>query len=100
MQHDNGKSPKSDLVNQANQTEERTKDEPRMFSIEPFYAERRVLKANEAGEHRRQWERVRVIGISRDMNGEPAYLIEAFHNGTSSLAIEGEIKRLEKGNPL
>lgn len=71
-----------------------------MFSIEPYFAERRVLKANEAGEYRRQWERVRVIGISRDMNDEPAYLVELFHNGTSSLAIESEIKRLEKGSPL
>lgn len=71
-----------------------------MFSIEPYFAERRALKANDTGALKHVWERVRVIGISRDMNGEPAYLIEAFHNGTSSLAIEGEIRRLEKGNPL
>ncbi|MBC7149850.1 MAG: hypothetical protein H5U22_10755 [Rhizobium sp.] len=71
-----------------------------MFAIEPYFAERRVLKANEAGEYKHVWEHVRVIGVTKDMNNEPAYLIEAFHGGTSSLAIEGEIKRLEKGNPL
>lgn len=71
-----------------------------MFAIEPYFAERRVLKANDAGEHKRQWERVRVVGMTKDGAGEPAYLVELFHGGTSSLAIEGEIKRLEKGNPL
>lgn len=71
-----------------------------MFSIEPFYAERRVLKTNTDGEYKHQWERVRVVGMTKDDAGQPAYLIELFHNGTSSLAFEGEIKRLEKGNPL
>lgn len=100
MQHDSGKSPKSDLVNQANLTEETKGNEPRMFAIEPYFADRRVLKASGNGELKHTWERVRVVGVTKDTNNEPAYLVEAFHGGTSSLAIEGEIKRLEKGNPL
>jgi len=71
-----------------------------MFAIEPYFAERRVLKTSDNGEHQRTWERVRVVGMTKDDAGQPAYLVECFHNGTSSLAFEGEIRRLEKGNPL
>lgn len=72
-----------------------------MFALPtPYIAQREVFRETKNGGMKAEWENCKVIGIGTDDDGEPAYVVEVYHAGTSSLAIEPYIKRLEPGNPL
>ncbi|MDW9583464.1 hypothetical protein GOB17_28115 [Sinorhizobium meliloti] len=72
-----------------------------MFALPtPYIAQRQVFNETDNGGMKAEWQNCRVIGISKDDDGEPAYVVEVYHNGTSSLSIEPYVKRLERGNPL
>jgi hypothetical protein len=71
-----------------------------MFAITPYAAERQVMTETDDGKYKFEWERCRVIGVHKDTDGEPVYVVEVFHHGTSSLAFEFDVKRLEPGNPF
>ncbi len=72
-----------------------------MFALPtPYIAERQVMIDSDDGKYNFEWERCKVIGVGKDEDGEPVYVCETFHFGTSSLVLEAEVKRLERGNPL
>lgn len=72
-----------------------------MFALPtPYIAERQIFVETENGGMKAQWECCKVIGVGKDDGGEPCYVVEVFHNGTSSLSLEPDVKRLERGNPL
>lgn len=72
-----------------------------MFALPtPFIAERQIFETTPEGSMRSVWERCKVLGVGKDEDGEPVYVVEVYHNGTSSLSMEMDIKRLERGNPL
>lgn len=72
-----------------------------MFALPtPYIAERQIYERQPDGSYKYTWERCKVIGVGKDDDGEPAYVVEIYHNGTSSLALEQDVKRLERGNPL
>jgi hypothetical protein len=70
-----------------------------MIAINPYLAEYRVLVAKGDGKHQPEWRGCKVLGVTMD-DGEPKYIIEIYHGGTSSLTTTDEVKRSERGNPL
>lgn len=65
-----------------------------MFALPvPYVAERRVYTTQPNGKCTPSWEQCKVIGITKDDDGEPAYVVEVYHFDTQSLAIETEVKR-------
>ena len=59
-----------------------------MFVIpQPYIAYREKYETGDDGINR-VWEQCRVIGITTDEDGDPAYLVEVKHAGTVSLAVE------------
>lgn len=70
-----------------------------MIAVTPFFAEYQVCE-NTNGKHKFLWQPCKVLGIVKPPSHEPEYLIEIYHNGTSSLMTTGEVKRNERGNPL
>ena len=63
-----------------------------MFAITPYNARRQVFKA--AGESMTtSWQPCRVIGVTNDENGEPAYVVEYTSRGQYMLAVESYIRK-------
>jgi hypothetical protein len=58
----------------------------------PYIAERQVYEQQPDGKCTPSWEQCRVIGVTMQ-DDEPAYVVEIYHFGTQSLAIETEVKR-------
>lgn len=64
-----------------------------MFALPvPYIAERQVYTTQPDGKCIPSWERCKVIGVTMQ-DDEPAYVVEIYHFGTQSLAIETEVKR-------
>lgn len=82
-------------INQRRETENGN-----MFALPtPYIAERQTYTKTATG-MRPSWERCKVIGITKDDEGELHYIVEAYHGGTSSLSMEFDVRRIEPGNPL
>lgn len=72
-----------------------------MFALpNPYIAQRQICTKQDDGTWRYEWENCKVIGVGKDDDGEPVYVVEVYHSGTSSLSLEMDVKRLERGNPL
>lgn len=41
------------------------------------------------------WEPCRVLGVTKDEDGEPAYLVEFYNGRESMLAVEPYIRRIK-----
>lgn len=67
----------------------------KMFSIEAYAAQRQVFTANESGGMTSEWEPCRVLGITKDEDGEPGYLVEFYSGRESMLAVESYVRRLK-----
>ncbi|MBY3306175.1 hypothetical protein HFO04_25895 [Rhizobium laguerreae] len=70
-----------------------------MIPVTPYLAEYSVLVAKPNGKHMPEWRSCKVLGATT-VGDEPAYVIEIYHSGTSSLTTTDEVKRLGPGNPL
>ncbi len=64
-----------------------------MFAVTPYFAERFVIEHID-GKRLSNWERCRVIGVGKDEDGDPVYVCEIAHNGTTSLVMEMEVRRM------
>jgi hypothetical protein len=65
-----------------------------MFAVTPYAAQRQRFIKNENGGLDCPWEPCRVIGITKDEDGEPAYLVEFKSGGEFMLAVETYIRKL------
>lgn len=63
-----------------------------MFSIEPYLAEFEESTLKD-GALQSTWKPCRVVGITRDDDGEPAYIIEVVNRGTTYLRTVEYIRR-------
>lgn len=64
-----------------------------MFAIEPYNAERQVFKSNENGGLDASWEPCRVIGVTKDEDGELVFIVETQHGRDRMLETEMYVRR-------
>ena len=62
-----------------------------MFPIESYFAE--IEEFDTSGDGVKiTWKPCKVIGITRDEDGDPAYLVEVMHKGVACLRVEGYVR--------
>ncbi len=66
-----------------------------MFAVEPYSAEHQEYGADGAGGLKSTWKPCRVVGITKDVGGDPAYIIEITNGQESYLQVVGYIRRKE-----
>lgn len=67
-----------------------------MFALPtPFFAKREVTTIAPDGKRSTSWEPCRVIGVTKDDYGEPAYLVEVTYRGETHLAVETFLRKNE-----
>ncbi|SCB41710.1 hypothetical protein [Rhizobium multihospitium] len=72
-----------------------------MFAIPtPYFASREIYTKQAGGSMKASWQPCRVIGVTKDDDGEPAYIVEYTHDGITYLGTESYVRRSERGNPL
>lgn len=65
-----------------------------MFAIEPYAAERERFIKNDKGGLDASWEPCRVIGVTRDEDGELAFIVETQHGRDRMLDFEMYVRRV------
>ena len=65
-----------------------------MFSIEPFDAERYVVRTKKGGPTTMKYEYCRAVGVTKNDDGEPAYVVSFVEDGMHCLAIEDSLRML------
>lgn len=66
-----------------------------MFSIQPYDAQRQSYVSQPDGGMKSEWSDCRVIGITNDEDGEPAYLVEVRSGREFVLAVEPYIRKCQ-----
>jgi hypothetical protein len=64
-----------------------------MIAIEPYSAERRRYFKNDHGGMDPSWEPCRVIGVTKDEDGELAYIVEVYAGSERWLETEAFVRR-------
>ncbi|MFD1744051.1 hypothetical protein ACFSE1_01120 [Rhizobium helianthi] len=64
-----------------------------MFAVTPYIAERPMWVEQPNGKVKQEWAPCRVIGITKDDDGDPAFVVEFASSGSVFLAVESEIRR-------
>ncbi|RUV89192.1 hypothetical protein EOA60_08285 [Mesorhizobium sp. M1A.F.Ca.IN.020.06.1.1] len=65
-----------------------------MFAIEPYAAERQVFKSNDKGGMDSHWEPCRVLGVTKDEDGELVFIVETQHGRDRMLEMETYVRRV------
>jgi hypothetical protein len=65
-----------------------------VFAIEAYSAERQRFIKNDKGGLDCPWEPCRVIGVTKDEDGELAYVVEVYSGDESCLALEPYVRRV------
>ncbi|RWK14632.1 MAG: hypothetical protein EOR43_32395 [Mesorhizobium sp.] len=63
-----------------------------MFAIEPYCAERQRFIKNDKGGLDCPWEPVRVLGITKDEDGELSYIVETYSGTERMLSVEPYVR--------
>ncbi|RWB89246.1 MAG: hypothetical protein EOQ52_12790 [Mesorhizobium sp.] len=63
-----------------------------MFAIEPYAAERERFIKNDKGGLDVFWEPVRVLGVSKDDDGELSYIVETYSGSDRMLSVEPYVR--------
>jgi hypothetical protein len=71
-----------------------------MFAVSPYYASREVFEQQPDRTMKTHWNPCRVIGVTKNDDGEAAYLVEYVHGGITYIETETYIRKNEPGNPL
>ncbi|MBO3760033.1 hypothetical protein [Ciceribacter sp. L1K22] len=66
-----------------------------MFAVTPYLAERIVFGKNPDAPAGEIWQRCLVVGIARDVDGDPVFVVEVNDGGSSYLSFEDEVRRLD-----
>lgn len=64
-----------------------------MFAIEPYAAERQRFIKNDKGGLDCPWEPCRVIGVTKDEDGELVFIVETQHGRDRMLETEVYVRR-------
>lgn len=63
-----------------------------MFPIEPYMAEFQEFRMGD-DKLNTTWRQCRVIGITKDEDGQPGYLVEFGDRGVTHLAVEPYVRK-------
>jgi len=63
-----------------------------MIAIEPYAAERQRFIKQDDGKLDVHWEPCRVLGVTRDEDGELAYIVETLHGDERMLEQEPYVR--------